>query len=366
MVTTGNITNQYICSTNACWSGHEVFSKNECCEIAIKGGTNMAEIKENKHKSEIENIMSRLKTAGVQSDEQEKQEIEQKFNTLVVEWKVPHAEAIRTVTQAILRKHGIDTKYWTAGGKAPQTSIDLVKADNEWLSLKAKVVQIWDNNNEMIARTGLIGDGTGVIKFTIFARNEAIIPEDFAEGDSYLFENLVSSIWQGQFSVKANKTTKITPCEDIEVSRREQTVTGVITAISSGSGLIKRCPECNRALSKGQCGEHGKVEGVYDLRVKAVFSPFGTNDQIDLVIGTVPTEALTGMSVDGARDIATEALDAAVVEDQFRRELVGRYYEITGSTLSDSGMLVERIRHVNICTQEALAEALKEAGEGGN
>jgi hypothetical protein len=40
---------------------------------------------------------------------------------------------------------------------------------------------------------------------------------------------------------------------------------------------------------------------------------------------------------------------------------VGRYYEVSGSTLSDSGMLVESIRHVNICTQEALAEALKEA-----
>jgi replication factor A1 len=317
----------------------------------------MATTAENKHKSEIENIINRLKTVGVQVDEQETQ----KFNQLVVEWKVPSVEAIRTVTQAMLRKHGIETRYWTAGGKAPLTSIDLVKADNEWLSLKAKIVQIWDNNNKMIAHTGLIGDGTGVIKFTIFSRNKDIIPDSFAEGNSYLFENMVSSVWQGQFSVKANKTTKITPCEYIEVSRRSQTVTGVITAISAGSGLIKRCPECKRALSKGQCGEHGRVDGVYNLRIKAVFSPFGTNDQIDLVIGTVPTEALTGMSVAQARDITTEALDAEVIADQFRRELVGRYYEVSGSTLSDAGMLVEIIKPVNICTQEALAEALAEA-----
>ena len=311
---------------------------------------------------QIENIMNRLKTAGVQIDEQEKQEIEQKFNQLVVEWKVPPTEAMRTVGQAMLRKHGIDTKYWAAGGKAPQTSIDLIKADNEWLSLKAKVVQTWDNQSDKIAMTGLIGDETGVVKFTIFTRNENIIPKDFAEGASYLFENMVSSVWQGQFSVKANKTSTITPCEDVEVSRRTQTVTGVIVAISSGSGLIKRCPECKRALSKGQCGEHGRVDGIYDLRIKAVFSPFGTNDQIDLVIGTVPTETLTGMSIAQARDIATEALDAAVIDDQFRRDLVGRYYEVTGSMLSDSGMLVGSIRPVNICTQEALAEALKEAG----
>lgn len=328
----------------------------------------MADKKESKeqHKSEIENIMNRLKAAGVQIDEQEKQEIEQKFNQLMVEWKVPPTEAMRTVGQAMLRKHGIETKYWAAGGKAPMTNIDLVKADNEWISMKAKVVQIWDNTSDKIAMTGLIGDETGVIKFTIFSGNKNIIPEDFAEGNSYHFENLVSSVWQGQFSVKANKTTTITPCEDVEVSRRTQTVTGVITAISAGSGLIKRCPECKRALSKGQCGEHGRVDGVYDLRIKAVFSPFGTNDQIDLVIGTAPTEALTGMSVAQAREIATEALDAAVVEDQFKREIVGRYYEVTGSKLSDSSMFVESIRHVNICTQEALAEALNEAEAGGN
>ena len=318
---------------------------------------------EKEHKQEIENIINRLTTAGVQSDEKEKQEIEQKFNLLVGEFRVQPVEAIRTVTQAMLKKHGIETKYWGgAAGKAPVVTVDLIKADNEWLSLKAKVVQIWENRSDAVARTGLIGDETGVIKFTIFAKNNNIIPEDFAEGNSYLFENMVSDVWQGQFSVKANKTTTITVCEDVDATRRSETITGVITAISSGSGLIKRCPECNRALVKGACGEHGRVDGIYDLRIKAVFSPFGMNELIDLVIGTEPTEALTGLSVAKAKDIATEALDAAVIEDKFRKEIVGRYYEVTGSIMSGSGMLVESIKHINICTQEALADALKEAG----
>ena len=316
---------------------------------------------------EIENIVSRLKVAGVESDEQEMKEIEQKFIQLVTEYRVQPAEAIRTVTLGILKKHGIETKYWGGtGGKAPLTSVDLIKADNEWLSLKAKVVQIWENRSDAVARTGLIGDETGVIKFTIFAKNKDLIPDDFAEGNSYLFENMVSSVWQGQVSVKANKTTTITTCEDVEVSRRTETMTGVIVAISNGSGLIKRCPECKRAFVKGTCGEHGKVVGKFDLRIKAVFSPFGGNELIDLVIGTEPTEVLTGLSVEKAREIATEALDAAVVEDRFRKEIVGRYYEVTGSMLHQNNMLVESIKHVCICSQEALVEALKEAeAEGG-
>ena len=321
-------------------------------------------IEKEQHKSEIENIISRLTAAGVQSDENEKEEIEQKFNQLVSQFRVQPAEAIRTVIIQMLRKHGIETKYWAAGGKAPLSTVDHVKADNEWLSLKVNVVQIWENRSDAVARTGLIGDGTGVLKFTIFAKNAGIIPEDFAEGNSYLMENLVSSVWQGQVSVKANKTTTITPCEDVEVSRRTETMTGVITAIASGSGLIKRCPECKRALVKMQCGEHGRVDGIYDLRIKAVFSPFGTNDLIDLIIATGPTETLTGLSVAQAKEIATEALDAAVVEDRFRKEIVGRYYEVTGSMLHPDSMLVESIKPVNISTHEALAEALKEAEAG--
>jgi replication factor A1 len=323
---------------------------------------------ESKYKQETESILNRLKAAGVQSDEKEVQEITSKFTLLVTEWRVQPAEAAKTVVMAMLKKHGIETKYWGgAGGKAPLSTVDMVKADNEWLSLKAKVVQIWDNRSDKVARTGLIGDPTGVIKFTIFQKNKDVIPDGFAEGNSYLFENLVSSVWQGQFSVTANKTSVITPCEDVEVSRRTETRVGVIVAITSGSGLIKRCAACKRSLVKGSCAVHGRVEGAYDVRIKAIFSPFGTNDQFDLIIPAEPTEKLTGISVAKAREMAAEALDAAVVADQFRQKLVGRYYEVAGAMLSDSGMLVESIKHINICTQEALAEALREASaEGGN
>ncbi len=42
-----------------------------------------------------------------------------------------------------------------------------VKEDGKWVTLKVKVVQIWDNTSDKITQTGLIGDETGIIKFTI-------------------------------------------------------------------------------------------------------------------------------------------------------------------------------------------------------
>lgn len=317
--------------------------------------------------SEIENIISRLTAAGVpQIDEKEKQEISKQYD-LLTKWKVPVTEAIRTVIQANLKTHGIETKYWQTGGTAPVVTIDGVRADNEWLTLKGKVVQIWENRSDKVCKTGLIGDGSGVIKFTIFAKNADIIPPDFQEGSSYQFENVVSSVWNGQFSVKGNKNTRITPLtEDISVNRRTDTLVGVIIAISKGSGLIKRCPECNRALVKGACGEHGRVEGIFDLRIKAVFSPFGGNELIDLIIGTDATKQVIGLSVEAARDIAMEALDTAVIEDKFQKELVGRYYEVTGAMMQSSSMLVNDIKPLTIMPmviEDALAEI---KGKGGN
>jgi len=196
----------------------------------------------------------------------------------------------------------------------------------------------------------------------VFAKNEDIIPSNFTEGESYLFENVVSSVWNGQFSVKGNKNSTITPCDAVEASRKTETITGVITTIGTGSGLIKRCPECNRALVKGSCGEHGKVEGRFDLRIKAVLSLFGTNDLIDLIISTEATEALTGLSVAKAKDMAMDALDTQVISDKFTKELVGRYYEVTGAMLHKDSMLVETIKPVNVYSPESITEALKEAG----
>lgn len=36
------------------------------------------------------------------------------------------------------------------------------------MTLKVKVVQIWDNTSDKITQTGLIGDETGIIKFALW------------------------------------------------------------------------------------------------------------------------------------------------------------------------------------------------------
>ena len=265
-------------------------------------------------------------------------EIETRLDQLINKFKVPPEEARRNVINFFLKQHNIPKTDFFAPRETPVVKASDIKEDAKWVTLRSKVVQLWETNHESISQVGLLGDESGTIKFTTWVK--AGLPR-VEEGKSYLFKNVVTSEWQGQFSIKLNKTSEIVPItEDIEVGSTSVEHSGAIVDIQSGSGLIKRCPECNRALVKGACGEHGKVDGIYDLRIKAVMDD-GEKVQ-DLLMNREVTEALIGITLEKAKEMATEALDQAVVLDVIKSKLVGRYFVVTGAKL-DRFILVETI-----------------------
>ncbi len=244
-----------------------------------------------------------------------------------------------------------------AGGLVQEMKISEISESARWIDLRAKVVQLWDPTSEVISQTGLIGDDTGVIKFVKWAKSE--LP-DLVEGESYLFKNVVTDEFEGRFSVKLNRTSGFEPLEEaIEVSPQEATFTGAIVDVQKGSGLIKRCPVCRRMLTKGVCGEHGKQEGTYDLRIKAVLDD-GLKVQ-EVLINREKTESLVGISMEEAKTMAMEALDHEVVRGMIGERLLGRYYSVSGPTV-DRYILVETISPVPpVTAQEAdLLEARAE------
>jgi len=188
-------------------------------------------------------------------------------------------------------------------------------------------VQLWEPNSPSIAQVGLLGDETGTIKFTSWSNAKLPILND---GQSYSLRNVVTKSWQGRFSVSLNKATEIVPLdEEIIVGRAEEEIAGTIIDVQSGSGLIKRCPECNRVVVKGHCTEHGSVSGVYDLRIKGVLD----NGEIvtDVLFNRELTERLTGITLAKAKEMAMEALDQNVVADSMKAVIIGRYYVVRGN-----------------------------------
>jgi replication factor A1 len=185
------------------------------------------------------------------------EKIQEKMDELS-KFKVPELEISRTVIRNLEKETGVKLDEDVHCGYIE----DIIEV-GKWISLKAKVVQLWDSNSDSISQAGLIGDETGVIKFTIW--KTAGIGIMVAQGNSYTFQNVVTGSFNDKMQIAVTSASQILPnSEDVKQKEKEVMLTGVIVSLTNGSGLIKRCPECSKSLGKGSCDEHGKV-GILDM-----------------------------------------------------------------------------------------------------
>ncbi|RQG94377.1 replication factor A [Natrarchaeobius chitinivorans] len=256
-------------------------------------------------------------------------DVEERLHTLVDEYKVPIDEARRSVTNHYLEEAGLERED-ISSGSSEHVNVEDVDEPEQWVDLTAKVIELWDPRSDSVAQVGLLGDPTGTIKFTKWAKSDLPALE---EGGVYDLRNVVTDEYQGRYSVKLNSTTVIEELEeDIEVGDDTSEIEGALVDMQSGSGLIKRCPkeDCTRVLQNGRCNEHGEVEGEFDLRIKAV-----VDDGIDaheVIFDKEATEDLTGLSLEEAKEMAMDALDTTIVADEIADDIVGTYYRIEGPT----------------------------------
>ncbi|MDJ1431393.1 replication factor A [Halostagnicola sp. A-GB9-2] len=256
-------------------------------------------------------------------------DVEERLTTLVDEYKVPIDEGRRSVTNHYLEEAGLEREDIASGG-SEAVSVEDIDEEEQWVDITAKVIELWDPRSDSVAQVGLLGDPTGTIKFTKWAKSD--LPA-LDEGGVYELRNVVTDEYQGRYSVKLNSTTVVEELEDdIEVGDDTSEIEGALVDMQSGSGLIKRCPkeDCTRVLQNGRCNEHGEVEGEFDLRIKGV-----VDDGIDaheVIFDAEATESLTGISLEEGKEMAMDALDTTVVADEIREKIIGTYYRIEGPT----------------------------------
>src|SRR6056297_2704802 len=161
-------------------------------------------------------------------------EIEERLETLVNEYKVPTNEARRSVINSYLDEAGMDRDDLGGGGGNEQVDIAEVDSPEQWVDVTAKVVDLWDATSDAVAQVGLLGDETGTIKFTKWSKSDL---QELEEGAVYELRNVVTDEYQGRYSVKLNRTTTIEAVdEDIEVGDDAVEVEGALVDIQSGSG----------------------------------------------------------------------------------------------------------------------------------
>lgn len=90
----------------------------------------------------------------------------------------------------------------------PKTGIATITKSGVKVSLRAKVVQLWDTTSPAIGQVGLLADDADKIKFVKWAN--AGLP-DVVEGGSYDFGNMLTDEYNGKMSVKLDKKSTIVP-----------------------------------------------------------------------------------------------------------------------------------------------------------
>lgn len=217
-----------------------------------------------------------------------------------------------------------------SNGPADFVSISDISEDEQWVSVEAKVTNLWDNDSDAISQVGVLDDGTSSIKFLAWSKSDVPVVN---EGQVYEFRNVITreETYKGEtrMAVHLNSSSEIEMSDaEVTASTQEQTLTGAFLGLQAGSGLIQR-NEDGEVVGKDYEGETE-----FDLRIRGVLDT-GT-DVYTVYLDEELTERLTGISLESAREMAREALDREVVADEMEKELVGKYFTVTGNIRGDA------------------------------
>ncbi|MBA3046110.1 MAG: hypothetical protein KKH41_03070 [Candidatus Thermoplasmatota archaeon] len=212
------------------------------------------------------------------------------------------------------------------------------------LNMEIREVTVSGEKKEVMS--GIIADETGKISFTCWGTSK------IKEGDVVRVNSGYLRKWRGmpQLNFDAANVEKVKEdMPDMVSLQKPNTVTveylsriggmvdasidGVILDVREGSGLVFRCPDCNRVLQKNICRVHAEVTGIPDLRIKAIVDD--GSGAINVIMNRDITERLLGKSLDKCMKEAKKAMDQGIIKDQLFQKLVAMPARVTGNVTSD-------------------------------
>jgi len=217
--------------------------------------------------------------------------------------------------------------------------------------------------------SGIIADDSGKIQYS--AWNDY----DLKEGETICVKNAYIRSWRGIPQLNLGDKCEVSRVDDsfgeIDMNASRKTVaditsigggldvsiTGTVVDLRGGSGLIRRCPECNRSVLNDECATHGHVEPVFDLRMKLILDD-GTG-AISAIVNRRDTEAMTGITLEAAEGLARARGSPDLIAKEIAQIMIMKKVTVNGNVLSDDYgpmMIVEEAQIEN-------TDVLKEAEE---
>lgn len=216
--------------------------------------------------------------------------------------------------------------------------------------------------------SGIIADDTGKIQYSAW--------NDFSlkEGETICVKNAYIRSWKGIPQLNMGDRCEISRVDSVfdvvdtsgskktidEITRigggLDITLEGMVVDMRAGSGLIKRCPQCNRSILNGVCTAHGQVNGTPDLRMKIVLDD-GTG-AIGAILNRKDTETLTGITLKAAEGLAM-AQGEGVVAREVAGKILMKRISITGNVMSDDYGPSMIVKSASVLDVDVVSEANK-------
>lgn len=251
-----------------------------------------------------------------------------------------------------------------------RSGIGTVDVTARILELKEREAAVGEETKKVFY--GLLADETGKAQFTSW--------HDFKikEGDVLRISGGYVKSWKGipqltfddKATVKKVDKSKV-PKKDLQ-SRKMPLFTliekrgaldveaeGTVIEIRPGSGIITRCPECNRTIENNQCGIHGKVNGKSDLRLKLVIDD-GTGS-VGSVLNKELTEKLLGKTIEECKKMSEDALIEKINKTLFAHKI-----SIQGNALGDefgTSLIAKNVKFVDFDMEEEAEKLSQEVEE---
>ncbi|RXA21420.1 Single-stranded DNA binding protein [Methanosarcina sp. MSH10X1] len=239
-------------------------------------------------------------------------------------------------------------------GSQAKKLIEIGAADFS-IDIVACVLQL--SHREVLAKgrqsrviSGVLADETGRLPFTAWIELPGI---DI--GSIIRIEGAQVRMFRGMPSVNVLSSTKVSSVEPEDAAKLAFTfesaardpvpiriekigsresmfdvaAAGNVVSVRPGSGIISRCPECGRVIQRGNCRVHGKVEGIRDMRIKAILDD-GTGS-MSVMFPRELAEIIYGKTLEEAEQLMFSDVSKDAVYEDLRRFLTGRYLAVRGN-----------------------------------
>ena len=250
------------------------------------------------------------------------------------------------------------------------------------IEITGKILEIEKKENETadgkkINFFGIIADETGKIQFTAW--------HDFKlkKEDVVTISGGYIRSWKGIPQISFDERSQVTKQsknlikkDSIQTSKVPMhvlverggafdiIVEGTIIEIQAGSGLIKRCSECNRVLWNDECKIHGKNDGIIDMRIKLVADD-GTG-AVNVVLNKDLSEEILDIKFDDYKKLIEDDNNNDVIKNEIESKLFTKRLQIQGNAMSDdfgTTIIAKKAEVITVDLQNEIEKVLSKLEE---